>query len=393
MQYDASPPKHGAVLELEQPPLEPPNSYLLLRESKIARNKDRLAKLGLANSTKSKRIDRNMKSKTLSSASSSLYSPTPVVVGIRRRSSRLRNSTSDGDDGTGGISTHTRGDSRNERRDDGRSMELQSTKTTTTRKRGRESTSSSSQRPIVERPLEPGFTRSTTIDVHTILFNGGMIGRRLKSTGKAIVVNSSARLSNERFSNNNNKEGRPSSSDGTMLRFNKYSGICEWKNDVIFLWVNIGAPGSEVVNEFLQGGKQITWFGGSRMHQHTPAIQNLLRIGKMVSSSNNNHPDVSAARVDNTTNGGCSNSGGKGGIVLWCRVYDQTKRTFLPYTCLGRVGYRSHDPDVHPIQFVWDLLDYEVLVEGNMVVNGEENGVDNLRGKNAFEQIMIQANE
>ena len=77
------------------------------------------------------------------------------------------------------------------------------------------------------------------------------------------------------------------------------------------------------------------------MHERTPAIQNLLRIGKMATN------EMLAK---------------ESGIVLWCRLYDEKKRNFQPYTCMGRVAYHCHDSSVHPIKFVWGLLDYETLM-------------------------------
>jgi len=389
---------------------EQPNPYLLLRESKIARNENRLAKLGLANTNRRTPTITNRdgstpsvidppRGRSLQVQTTSSTRSTVVMVPRTRRSSRLRNGSKGGAGAgeqitRGGVGgTPSSSDGGIDGRGGGRSAELQSTDAdAATRKRGRERPISlqQQQQPLVVRSLEPGFTRSTEIDVHTILFgrpystqdeanrehtnqshhHRGMIGKRLKYTGKATVVNSSATLS-QRLSDDG------SSSNGMMLRFNKYSGICEWKDDVIFLWVNIGAPKSEVVNKFLQGGRQITWFGGSRMHQHTPAIQKLLRIGI------SNHRESNSGVVPEKGDGSS--------IVLWCRMYDRTKRTFLPYTCLGRVGYRSHDPDVHPIKFVWDLLDYKALMAENVVVDGDKDDADDLERKNAFQQMIAQA--
>jgi hypothetical protein len=40
-----------------------------------------------------------------------------------------------------------------------------------------------------------------------------------------------------------------------------------------------------IVNDFLDGGRRVTWYGGSRMHEETPVIQKLIRIGKLVESA------------------------------------------------------------------------------------------------------------
>ena len=56
----------------------------------------------------------------------------------------------------------------------------------------------------------------------------------------------------------------------------------------------------------------------------------------------------------------------------------------MPYNCLVRVGYRSHDPDVHPIRFVWGLLVYESLMALDVVPGGDEDDVDLERKSDAM---------
>lgn len=50
----------------------------------------------------------------------------------------------------------------------------------------------------------------------------------------------------------------------SMPKFSKYSGVVEWKN-AIFLWVNIGGQ-TGYHNNFSENGKNMMWYGGSRMH-------------------------------------------------------------------------------------------------------------------------------
>mmetsp|Transcript_12578 Transcript_12578/g.37106 ORF Transcript_12578/g.37106 Transcript_12578/m.37106 type:complete len:93 (-) Transcript_12578:433-711(-) len=66
--------------------------------------------------------------------------------------------------------------------------------------------------------------------------------------GKADVVDESIWVTED-------EEGSQGAND-YHISFNKYSGICEWQNDAIFLWVNIASPDADVVNDFLDGGKQ-----------------------------------------------------------------------------------------------------------------------------------------
>ncbi len=75
------------------------------------------------------------------------------------------------------------------------------------------------------------------------------------------------------------------------------------------------------------------------MHDGSPVIQRLINIGKKCASSDNSDQDDM-------------------GIVLWCRMYNKNKRTFDPYSCMGRLGYHSHDVGSQPLRFVFDLLDY-----------------------------------
>lgn len=146
-----------------------------------------------------------------------------------------------------------------------------------------------------------------------------LLGRTMEKTGKAFVIQTSL-------------EGKDAS-------FNKYSGVQEWMNDAIFLWVNVGKKDDDIVNDFLDDGRQITWFGGSRMHDETPAVQKLLRVG--------------------TNKEGAPDSG----IILWCRHYNAAAKTYHPYTCLGRLSYESHIVGSRPLQFVWNLLDYHRLLK------------------------------
>mmetsp|Transcript_14221 Transcript_14221/g.23554 ORF Transcript_14221/g.23554 Transcript_14221/m.23554 type:complete len:305 (-) Transcript_14221:144-1058(-) len=145
------------------------------------------------------------------------------------------------------------------------------------------------------------------------------LGRTMEKTGKAFVMHTSL--------------------GGLHVSFNKYSGVQEWMNDAIYLWVNVGKKDDDVVNDFLDNGRQISWFGGSRMHDETPTIQRLIRIGKDTKKD----PDK--------------------GIVLWCRHYNTAAKTYHPYTCLGRLSYESHVVGSRPLKFIWRLLDYDRLLQ------------------------------
>jgi hypothetical protein len=182
--------------------------------------------------------------------------------------------------------------------------------------------------------------RSISIDVQQlVLGESGFLGQSVKSTGKAAVMYEAARLSSRSFIDE--------TSFGN-ISFNKYCGAQEWKNDAIFLWVNLSS-GNEFINEFLDGGRKITWFGGKRMHDETKVIKKLIRVGS------------AAAR---------STLDPSNGIVLWVRQeMDGKKGNFGPYHCLGRLAYSSHEPGSSPLAFVWTLLDYDRLsAESNATI-------------------------
>jgi hypothetical protein len=163
------------------------------------------------------------------------------------------------------------------------------------------------------------------------------LGRTMPKTGKACVIQTTL--------------------GGVNASFNKYTGVQEWGNDAIYLWVNIGNHDkNDIVNDFPKNGRQLTWFGGSRMHDDTSVIQKLLRIGN--ESRINSTPDDTAA---NST-AKVKNDDGSG-IVLWCRHYNPHAKTYHPYTCLGRLSYESHVPGSQPLEFVWNLLDYDRLIQ------------------------------
>ena len=170
-------------------------------------------------------------------------------------------------------------------------------------------------------------TRNTLASVDSIVRR--FLGKELERTGKAAVIDAALEAS--------------SSSDGVPeynVSFNKYSGICEWQNDAIFLWVNIGSPHADVVNEFVDGGQRMTWFGGSRMHDGTPSIRNLIRVGRKARDGNLTKED---------------------GIILWVRQYLPERRNFTPYVCLGRCSYGNHVAGTKPMEFVLNILDCDAL--------------------------------
>lgn len=78
--------------------------------------------------------------------------------------------------------------------------------------------------------------RSTSVNVGNIV--GQFLGHAMDKKGKDYVV--------QRVSGSQSR-----------VSFNKYSGIQEWANEAMFLWVNLGKPGESIVNEFLNKGRQV----------------------------------------------------------------------------------------------------------------------------------------
>jgi len=104
------------------------------------------------------------------------------------------------------------------------------------------------------------------------------------------------------------------------VKFSKYSGIAEFRNAVI-LWVNVG--GRDYENQFLDQGRKMTWFAGSRHVPETPVIQRLLA--------------------------------GDDTILLFCRIQPGA------YVLCGRVSRAEIDLEVHPLRFTWNLDDFDAM--------------------------------
>ena len=106
------------------------------------------------------------------------------------------------------------------------------------------------------------------------------------------------------------------------------------------------------------------------MLDHSRVIQSLIRVGKRASDNDLSTQD---------------------GIILWCRTYDARTRGFGPYVCLGRLGYATHRPGTRPVAFVWNLLDYDALVEREgRAVNGDGGDDDGGGGDTWIRRIFVR---
>jgi hypothetical protein len=179
-------------------------------------------------------------------------------------------------------------------------------------------------------PQHNNSARGMSVNVQQLLFGDGLVGRDgclgkpMALTGKAHVMQETVRRA---------VASAQSSPVHYSVSFNKYSGVQAWGNNVFFLWINLGAPRSDVRNEFLQQGRQVTWYGGSRMHDATNVIVQLVRAGLRIAqttstSAHNGLVDDGRRALEETA------------IVLWCREYDPIQKSFGAYVCLGRLSVR-----------------------------------------------------
>lgn len=133
----------------------------------------------------------------------------------------------------------------------------------------------------------------------------------------------------------------------------RYAGVVEWANAIV-LWVNV--DGSDYDNLFLKGGREITWFAGSRVTGETPVLLRLLEAGREGKGNG-----VEAKK--------------KNEILLFCRLQGE------PYVCMGRVAHTWYETRRHPVKVVWKLRDYEAIKHSADVrevwgdaLDGEEKG-------------------
>jgi len=301
---------------------EEENPYMALRAAKIARNQSQLKKLGLVKSTSKSTMPFN-KSKVKRSKKPlpKKKKPSPAAAAILRRSNRLSDQSNPPDYKEKALP---------------RDYPLPPPAP----KRRRTSASAAAATTPALPPPRPNSVRSIDLDIPQLVLgnknnddndDGGgrfCLGQQMEQTGKEFVIY-------QAFEKAASPEDR-NRLEGTRLSFNKYCGVQEWRN-AVFLWVNLGNKDNPVVNDFLKDAKQVTWFGGSRMHDESPVILKLIQMGQEAAKSSSSSSQ----------------------IVLWCRKYQVETKQFTPYVCFGRLGYESHEPGSYPLSFVWNLLDYQ----------------------------------
>jgi hypothetical protein len=326
------------------------NPYLALRAAKIARNQARLLELGLDTTLDSsnRRVSPMSRVGTLAvsrtkEVKGGSQSRVPSTPNAPRRSNRLSGQSVQPNYVEDPIHERRYPSSRRKRSlseyDDKAGIDTQEleTETGTKSKPKRLPLLSPSTSSISRAPPSPNSVRS--ISIHGNLLVQNFLGRPMVESGKQFVVYESYRVGAY-------QEDKDRLGGNPKLSFNKYSGVQEWKN-VFFLWVNLVpikySDGLiRTANQFLQGGKLITWYGGSNMWEDSPIIQSLMKSGRDKTESKSST------------------------IVLWCRqsiITDNRRSTSVmgPYMCLGRLEYDSHTRGSHPVALTWRLTDYDML--------------------------------
>jgi hypothetical protein len=189
-------------------------------------------------------------------------------------------------------------------------------------------------------------SRALNPDLHLFLSADYWLGKPLEEFGKAAVMN----LAHPAFA----------------PRFNKYSGVAEWQHS-LFLWVNI--DGCEYANTWRNNGRNLKWFGGSRMHEYSSVIQRLLAskveqdVNVQVKKEDDKDKILEKAVVKAEKESDLDASKGKvqDTILLFVR------REGEPYCCLGRLQCISADLKQHPIMMEFELLDHPLLLQGEVL--------------------------
>lgn len=328
------------------------NPYLALRQAKIARNQARLRELGLLRKQSVQRSLPSSSAKLSSSVSIEKKISIPV-----RRSRRLSQQEDAVNYKEPTIAADTGRPIVKRQRVDTSSESLPAQNISDKAPKPRPPPSANSVRGISlsTRRLVSGDDNNAP-NKH----RHGLLGIPMEKTGKEFVVY-------EAFEQAASQEDQLRL-ENSRLSFNKYSGVQEWEN-CIFLWVNLGGKGNSVFNEFLEGGHQITWFGGSRMVDDSPIVQKLLAWGKEPTSWHTS-----------TESKGSDSNYSK--LVLWCRRFEVERKAFGPYICLGRLAYASHEPASYPLSFVWRLLDAEKLLTH-----------EDTKVRSAFQAMIKSAND
>ena len=303
----------------------PTNPYMALRAAKIARNQARLRELGLHKPAQFSNGLASSRKRTTKQTNKNEASVVPERP--RRRSSRISGFESNPDykESNDFKELGRRGTKRSSDTADETPLESRNERIPP-----KPRNSSRPQNPTV---IATNSVRTISLDASKLVEK--FLAKPMETFGKYFVIETS-------FHEAAHPEDQERLSGVSRLSFNKFSGVQPWKN-VIFLWINVGGPKGGLVNDFSRhknnGSCNVSWFGGSRMTEDSPVIQDLIRMGK----------EPALAKREPTSSA----------ILLWCRNYDWETKKLPPYTCLGRLAYESHEAGSYPVAFTWRLIDCE----------------------------------
>lgn len=236
---------------------EKTNPYLLLRASKIARNNERLKSLGLSPPPpppidilpipEKHRTSQNGTMETIVKSTGTREQRSSSSVTIpTRRSNRLRRKVINGKhDNSSSPLVH---DDTSAQKEDTENkingIEQIHARTSnhidiTSNEKKRKHNTFVDTRPPQQKSTTSSSSRSIEMNVKSIMDQ--YLGVELQSTGKSAVIDVSTNFDTNQ-----------------SVSFNKYSGICEWKNHSLTLWVNIMDDTEQTYpNQFLEGGRKV----------------------------------------------------------------------------------------------------------------------------------------
>jgi len=144
--------------------------------------------------------------------------------------------------------------------------------------------------------------------------------------------------------------------DGDPPRFSKYSGVAEMA-DAVAVFVNLDKGAGEVYdNAFSHGGRRMSWFASSRMHEETPAIQRMLRTLPAATSSP--QPGVQAVPAAAQEDQGPLADQPPGAAE---RVLLFLREPGCYYTFCGEIRAVGWAPGSRPLQLTWELVHFDLL--------------------------------
>ena len=154
---------------------------------------------------------------------------------------------------------------------------------------------------------------------------------------------------------------------GQQPKFSKYTGAAEYRNAMV-LFVNVDAPGGgQFPNQFLDGGRRMTWYASSTKHEQSNDVLRLRYHSEGFRAGSGGAGNDDDDDVDGKGSGGGSSDSGSSDdgaasfslaparIGLACRLKDE------PYVWCGELALHTFAAGTRPLQFTWNLLNRAAL--------------------------------